>query len=242
MSQMQSSSIQSSSMRSSSIHSSLNPSSLNQNSPNLNDWLHQATRHLSKDSAAQVRAEIQEHYESARDTAINNGATADEADRAAVAALGDAKTANCQYRNVMLTSGEAKLLRESQWESRAVCSRPWLKWLLLTMPAVALWASAALFLTGKSELARTLLVGGITLLLAFGAPFLPIYTPARARIFRRVKYALLLATFALVFGKNVLDWSWLLACSVWPLFWIEWTRTSIRRKLPEARWPKHLYL
>ena len=233
------------------LHSSLNPSALNQNSSNQSslslerrtgNWLHQATRHLSKDSAAQVRAEIQEHYQSAREAAINSGATADEADRSALAALGDAKTANCQYRNVLLTSREAKLLRESQWESRAVCSRPWLKWLLLAMPAAALWTSAALFINGKSELARTLLVGGVTLLLAFGAPFLPIYTPARARIFRRVKYVLLLATFALVFGKHFLDWSWLLACSVWPLFWIEWTRTSIRRKLPEARWPKHLYL
>src|SRR3984885_12471160 len=132
--------------------SSLSQNSLNPNSSNLDNWLAQATRHLSKDSAAQVRAEIHEHYQSARDTAINNGATAEEADQSAVVALGDAKTANCQYRNVMLTSAEAKLLRESQWESRAVCSRPWLKWLLLTMPAVALWASAALFLTGKSEL------------------------------------------------------------------------------------------
>ncbi len=237
MSQMQSSSIQTAS-----IQTSVSPSSSNQNPPTLNDWLHQATRHLSKDSAAQVCAEIQEHYQSARETAINHGAIAEEADRSAVIALGDAKTANCQYRNVMLTSSEAKLLRESQWESRAVCSRPWLKWVLLAMPAAALWSSAALYITGKNELARTLLVGGVTLLLAFGAPFLPIYTPKRARIFRRAKYILLAATFALVFGKNVLDWSWLLACSVWPLFWIEWTRTSIRRKLPEARWPRHLYL
>jgi hypothetical protein len=242
MSQMHSSLNRSVLNQNSSNPSSSNPSSLNQSSLNLNNWLHQATRHLSKDSAAQVRGEIQEHYESARDTAISSGASAEEADESAVVALGDAKTANCQYRNVLLTSREARLLRESQWESRAVCSRPWLKWLLLAMPAAALWASAALFINGKSELARTLLVGGVTLLLAFGAPFLPIYTPARARIFRRVKYVLLLATFALVFGRNALDWSWLLACSVWPLFWIESTRTSIRRKLPEARWPKHLYL
>jgi len=209
---------------------------------NLDAWLNQATRHLSKDSAAQVRAEIQEHYESAREAAQASGATAEESGASALAALGDAKAANCQYRNVLLTSQEAKLLRESQWESRTVCSRPWLKWLLLALPAAALWASAALFLTGKNELARTLLVGGLTLLVAFGAPFLPIYTPTRARIFRRVKYVMLTATFALVFGKHVLDWSWLLACTVWPLFWIEWTRTSIRRKLPEARWPRHLYL
>ena len=208
----------------------------------LNSWLNQATRHLSKDSAAQVRAEILEHYESAREAAMSSGASAQEADRSALAALGDAKTANCQYRRVLLTSAEARLLRESQWEARAVCSRPWLKWLLLAMPAAALWASAALFLTGKNELARTLLVGGLALLVAFGAPFLPIYTPTRSRIFRRVKYVMLLATSALIFGKHALDWSWLLASSVWPLFWIEWTRTSIRRKLPVARWPRHLYL
>ncbi len=231
------------------LHSSLRENSLNLNNSlkvdrgsDLEGWLRQATRHLSKDSASQVRAEIQEHYESAREVALSNGAAAEEADRSAVAALGDAKTANCQYRNVLLTSAEAKLLREGQWESRAICSRPWMKGVLLALPAAALWASAALFLNGKNELARTLLVGGLALLVAFGVPFLPIYTPARARIFRRAKYVLLLAMFTLIFGKNVLDWSWLLACSVWPLFWIEWTRTSIRRKLPVSRWPRHLYL
>ena len=216
-------------------------SSLN-SSLSLDRWLNRATRHLSKDSAAQVRAEIQEHYESAREAAMSSGAAAEEAERSAIAALGDAVTANCQYRCVLLTSAEARMLREGQWEAQTICSRLWLKGLLLAMPAAALWASAALFLTGKHELARTLLVGGVALLVVFGVPFLPIYTPARARIFRRVKYLLLLATFALVFGKHALDWSWLLASSVWPLFWIEWTRTSIRRKLPVARWPKHLYL
>ena len=30
--------------------------------PDLDRWLEQATRRLSKDSAAQVRTEIQEHY------------------------------------------------------------------------------------------------------------------------------------------------------------------------------------
>jgi hypothetical protein len=217
-------------------------SSPNLECSNLETWLKQATRHLSKDSTAQVRAEIHEHYESAREVALSGGASSEEADRSAIVALGDAKTANCQYRNVMLTSAEAKLLREGQWEARAICARPWMKALLLALPAAALWTSAALFINGKTEIARTLLVGGLALLVAFGVPFLPIYTPARARIFRRAKYVLLIAMFALIFGRNVLDWSWLLACSVWPLFWIEWTRTSIRRKIPVARWPKHLYL
>ena len=66
----------------------------------LDSWLNETTRHLARDSAAQVRSEIQEHYESAIDAAIAAGSTIDEADRLALDALGDAKTANCQYRQV----------------------------------------------------------------------------------------------------------------------------------------------
>src|SRR5579859_6531288 len=94
----------------------------------LDSWLLQATRGLSKDSASQVRAEIHEHYRSAHDDATAGGTSSDEADRLAVTALGDPKIANRQYRNVLLTSGEARMLRDAKWESRAVCSRPWLWW------------------------------------------------------------------------------------------------------------------
>jgi general stress protein YciG len=41
----------------------------------LDSWLKQATRHLSKESVAQVRTEIREHYESAREAAMSGGAT-----------------------------------------------------------------------------------------------------------------------------------------------------------------------
>src|ERR1700676_2324246 len=94
----------------------------------LDSWLKQATRQLSRDSAAQVRTEIQEHYESALEAAMSGGVSAEESDRLAVTALGDAKDANCKYRNVLLTSAEARILREGNWEARAVCSRPWLRW------------------------------------------------------------------------------------------------------------------
>jgi hypothetical protein len=60
----------------------------------LDIWLRQATRHLAKDSITQVRTEIQEHYESARDAAVTEGVPLGEADRLALSALGDAKTAN----------------------------------------------------------------------------------------------------------------------------------------------------
>jgi hypothetical protein len=186
----------------------------------LDSWLEQATRHLSKDSVAQVRIEIQEHYESAREAAIGGGATADEADRLALADLGDAKAANCQYRNVLLTSTEARMLREGNWEARAVCSRPWLKRLFLAMPLAALCSAAALFLKGSITLAWTLLVGGIGMGLLFAAPFLPVYTPSRGRIFRVVKWVVMLGVFGLAFGPDTLKWSWLLFSCLWPMGWI----------------------
>ena len=104
----------------------------------LDSWIGRATCDLSLDSAAQVRAEIVEHFESARETAIVAGTNAADADRAALAALGDARAANCQYRKVLLTSAEAKMLREGNWEARAVCARPWLKTLMQAIPAIPL--------------------------------------------------------------------------------------------------------
>jgi hypothetical protein len=203
----------------------------------LDSWLKQATRHLSKDSATQVQTEIRAHYESARESAMNSGATADEADRLAMNALGDAKTANCQYRAVLLTSAEASMLREGNWEARAVCSRSWLKWSLLALPVGALTASLVFFFTGAISRGWTLLAGAIGLGFVFGVPFLPVYTLSRARIFRGIRWVVLLAVLGFTLKS-----SWLLMSGLWPLVWIEWTRISIRRKLPVSMWPKHLYL
>jgi hypothetical protein len=208
----------------------------------LDNWLRQATRHLSKDSAARVRSEIGEHYESARETAISGGATMDEADRLALTALGDAKTANRQYRQVLLTSAEARMLRDGNREAKLICSRPWLKRVLLAVPVATLLAAAILFLTGAGAVARVLLIGGIGMIPSFSALVLPVYTPARGRIFRRVKWVALLGMLALAFGADALKWWWLLMSCLWPAAWIEWTRVSIRRKLPVAKWPRQLYL
>jgi hypothetical protein len=146
----------------------------------LDTWLTQATRHLSKCSAARVRREIQEHYELTHEAAMAGGAPSEEADRKAVAALGDARTANRQYRSVLLTAGEARMLREGNWEARVVCSRPWLRWLILAVPVAALAASTASFLAGAAATVQVLLVGGIVVGVLFSAPFLPIYTPRAA--------------------------------------------------------------
>jgi hypothetical protein len=83
--------------------------------PDLDRWLEQATRRLSKDSAAQVRTEIQEHYQSAREDAISGGASQDEANRMALIALGDAKTANKQYLRVLRTASESGTLSKTWW-------------------------------------------------------------------------------------------------------------------------------
>ena len=208
----------------------------------LDSWLQRATRHLSHEATAQVRREIREHYESARESAMQGGASADEADRVAVAAMGDARNTNCRYRAVLLTSAEARMLREGNWEARAICSRPWLKRLLPIAPVAMVLAAVVVFLGGASGAARILLAAGMAMGLIFTVPFLPIYTPARGRIFRRVKWAVLTGSLVLAFGPDALKFSWLLASCLWPLVWIEWTRVSIRRKLRVEEWPKQLYL
>ncbi len=40
----------------------------------------------------------------------------------------------------------------------------------------------------------------------------------------------------------VLRLSWLFFACFWALAWVEWTRVSIRRKLPATAWSNQLYL
>jgi hypothetical protein len=174
--------------------------------------------------------------------AMSAGSTGEEADRLVIAALGKAKAANRQYRSVLLTSAEASMLREGNWEARAVCSRPWLKSLLATVPVAALLAAAGCFLFGSNDIARVLLAGGLVMGFLFTAPFLPLYTPARGRAFRLVKWVALLVVVGVAYQGIALQWSWLIFSGLWPLVWTEWTRFSIRRKLPVAQWPRQLFL
>jgi hypothetical protein len=208
----------------------------------LDGWLGAATRGLATDSAAQVRREIGEHYESAREAAIAGGRSSEDADRVALHALGDAKTANCQYRKVLLTSGEARLLRQGKLEAQAVCSRPWLRWLMIAIPVVLVEAAAVLFFRGRVVVARDLLFAGIGMSPLFTAMLLPINTPLRGRVFRYGKWVVMAAAMVLLLGPEVSKWSWLLLCCFWPVAFTDWTRASIRRKLPVEAWPRHLYL
>jgi len=207
----------------------------------LDRWLDRATLGLAPDSAAQVRREILDHYESAREAAQSDGAAAD-AEAAAVASLGSPRAANCQYRKVLLTAGEARMLRSGNWEARAVCSRPWLKWAMLAAPAALLLAGAILYVLGAQPLARGLVASGIATALVFAGPFLPIYTPVRSRIFRWTKIAVLVGAPVAILGRQSVEWSWILFSTFWGIYWVEFTRASIRGKLPVSAWPKQLYL
>jgi len=208
----------------------------------LESWLAQATRKLSRDSAAQVRNEIEQHYELAREAAMNTGATMDEADRSAVAALGDPETANCQYRKVLLTSSEASMLRKGNSEANFFCSRPWMKWAMLGIPLATLIGGAYEIRHGRMDAARDMISVAIGMSMLFLLPYLPIYTLVRGRIARAAKWTVLFAMFALIFGREALNWSWLLVSCLYPVFHVEWTRESIRRKLPMSQWPRQLYL
>lgn len=210
-----------------------------QSGATLETWLKRATCHLSAASTAQVRAEIHEHYEAARDEALEGGSSPEAADRLALASLGDAAVAGRHYRKVLLTSAEDRLLRETSWEARAVSSR--LRW-LFPIAAATLCAGIWFFIAGPTYLALPLvaLAAGMSLLLA--RPLLPINTPARARMFRGVRWAWLAAVLLLAVWPDVFKQSWLLIALAWPIVWVEWTLVSVRRKLAVAQWPRPLYL
>ena len=207
----------------------------------LDEWLKQATRHLAKDAAGKVRSEISEHFEAALEAALAEGATHEEAEHSALGALGDAKAANRQYRQVLLTSTEARMLRDGNWGTSGLLALV-VKVVLLGVPLGMTGIASALFLQGNFALAQDLLMFGIAMLPSLSAPLLPVYTRSRSRVFRFVKWGAMIGAILVVFGPMTLQWSWLLISCLWPVAQAEWTRASIRRKLPIAAWPKHLYL
>jgi len=109
-----------------------------------------------------------------------------------------------------------------------------LKGLALAVPVAAALVANGLFLAGAVEAGRVVLIAAIGLAALFAAPILPIYTPFRSRIFRREKWTFIAGAAPLTLGADAFKLSWPLFASLWPLVWNEWTRASIRRKLPST--------
>ncbi len=225
------------------------------NSTALDTWLTRATRQLSSDSAAQVRTEIAQHYESAREAAIVAGATNDEADRKAIAALGDPKAANCQYRRVLITKSEARVLRSSGREAQFFCATPFRKYLFVAIPVVAAICAAVAYATATLTepfawhatstavlVARISLVATVLTTIFFAVPLLPIYTPLRARGYRVAKWLAIAIVLTIIFDGDRLYSTWLFLSCFWVIAYTEAQRMSLRRKIPAANWTKHLYL
>ena len=208
----------------------------------LDNWLKQAVRGLSRDSAETVRREIEEHYEAAREAAVRDGVDLERAEFAAVQALGDPCEANRQYRKVLLTKSEAAVLRNSNAESRMICANGWAKWVLLSAPGTLLLLSVMFLGMHQYSLARGLVVFGSLMAIFFMPPFMPIYTVSRGRVYRAIKWLVMLGGLVVLFGVDGRNSSWLVPCCYFPLFYTEWKRMVIRRKLPISRWPKQLYL
>jgi hypothetical protein len=209
----------------------------------LDNWIERATRGLSNESAAQVRREIVDHYESALEAAVAAGAVADAAERSALSALGDGETVNRQYRRVLLTSSEARLLSDNSAEARAFrTGNGWIRWLLLAVSLGALVVARVFYELGAGALARVALASGIGTIFWLAVPLLPIDTPLRGRIVRGFKWLVQAGTLWLAFGPGALGLSWLIVLLLGHLSWTEWKRASIRRKLSARQWPKHLYL
>jgi hypothetical protein len=91
-----------------------------------------------------------------------------------------------QYRRVLLTASEARLLPQGNREAGLVCSISWRQRLLLAVSPIALLAAGGFFRTGWIGPGRVTLGLGIGFTIL--TPRLPIYTPSRARVFRYVRW------------------------------------------------------
>jgi hypothetical protein len=207
----------------------------------LEVWLRKATRSLAAESAAQVTREIGEHYDAARETAIRNGATAEQAHDAAIGSLGSPRIANRQYRRVLLTANEAGFLRMAQKESSAACERSWIVKSLRLAALAGLLGSGIAVAWGNGELARMLFGMGLGLTAFLMPALLTIRTLRGSRIVRTAKWTALLALTWILFGPEPSKWLGGTLVCFGSMVWVEWTYYRIRQKLPMASWPKALF-
>ena len=207
----------------------------------LQVWLKRVTRGLSREAADQVRREIEDHYLSARDAAVAQGAAPDQADRQALAALGDAETVNIRYRSVLLTKEEAKMLRGVRRDGEFFSCRPDLIRAFRVGPCVLLCVAAGFYAMGAVNLARILLGATLGLGMIFTVPTFSIYTAARSQVYRYAKWPVVLMALWLANGRSF-NWLGITLIGLAVFGWSEWVCASLRKKLPVEQWPTMLYL
>ena len=207
----------------------------------LQVWLKRVTRGLSREAAHQVRHEIEDHYLSARDAALEQGAAPDQADRQALAALGDAEIANMRYRSVLLTKEEAKMLRGVKRDGEFFRCRPELGRAFRLGPCLLLCVAAAAYAMDAPNLARIMLAATLGLGMIFTVPTFSIYTPARSKVYRHAKGPVVLLALWLANGPSF-HWLGITLIGLAVFGWTELVCASLRKKLPVEQWPYMLYL
>jgi hypothetical protein len=226
----------------------------------LEQWLAVATRGLSAESIKKVRAEITEHHRSASEASAIAGAPPSDANQQAIRALGDAESANRQYRRVLLTAREARGLelataRESRLPtsvalfymgSSVPISPQWIKRIKMAKRLInVLWLMDMLWLLSNGRLipskydALFWTFVPVTLV-AFLGTVLPIGTTSRSRIYRLAKWFAWLwgATLAARHGPFI---SWIPFITLILPAYYDYRRMRIRGKVPVNQWPQHLY-
>ncbi|HEY4087665.1 MAG TPA: hypothetical protein VGM43_17115 [Bryobacteraceae bacterium] len=161
----------------------------------LEQWLSEATRGLSPESAGRVREEIQEHYDSACDAGGD-----------AIAALGSPREANRAYRKVLLTEREAIMAPTIAQRKRSSPSR-------IALSSVLLVAFVWMMLGRHHDPSLPL----ITLAIFCTLPmtwFFPPATLARCRIYTGVYEVRSVLIAAIVWWYNPAGWMWGLAIAV----------------------------
>jgi hypothetical protein len=174
----------------------------------LEQWLTIASKGLSPESAAQVRAEIEQHC------AVG---VVD------VAALGDPKAANREYRKVLLTTDEAYTLGRLQEDPQTT---------------VLVWICMIIMLPGMylNLTNPILLIGSVPALTISVEMLMPRCHPSRARFVRHLKWTLLGVSFILAWGSV----HWYLTLGFLPVVMLEYAKLQLRRKLPMEQWPVRL--
>ena len=190
----------------------------------IEQWITIATRKLAPESAEQVRREIGEHFQCAL-----------AAGNSDIASLGDPRKANRQYRKVLLTAPEAKLIKGVFPDFAS-----WWKYAILGVSNVLICAGAWA-ISGHSDLVWRAWPIGVLLLLQYAGPLLCPKTPQDLRIWRIARGAGFIVGMVFL----ITTWNWMSYSIMAQFFFVSACQiraTVIRRKLSSDRWPVFAYI